>query len=169
MHSLKKAYFLWKSVFGDLHFIYFLLWPVCCLSLYHFRLFTEYELLSFHLYCVHVHRWLTYLQVELCVFLFLYISSFADLDLRAFHSLQAQTTSQKFSDQIELFRGLISVSSDMDLEKAKNEVTEYVAPPKRLAYAVKAKSVLLPEKGPLPVYKVPLVEEDINIPGCKQF
>ncbi|XP_074496263.1 uncharacterized protein LOC141770539 [Sebastes fasciatus] len=41
---------------------------------------------------------------------------------------------------------------------------------KRLADAVKAKSTLIqPEKGELPVYKVPLKEEPINIDGCKRF
>ncbi|XP_074505955.1 uncharacterized protein LOC141776350 [Sebastes fasciatus] len=42
--------------------------------------------------------------------------------------------------------------------------------PKRLADAVKAKSTLLkPQTGPLPVYKVPLKEEPIDVDGCKRF
>ena len=40
---------------------------------------------------------------------------------------------------------------------------------KRLADAVKAKSKSLNEKEPLPVYKVPLKEEKINVDGCKCF
>nr|XP_033506740.1 uncharacterized protein LOC117272097 [Epinephelus lanceolatus] len=41
---------------------------------------------------------------------------------------------------------------------------------KRLADAVKEKSKLLkPQTGSLPVYKVPLKEEQINVTGCKSF
>ncbi|XP_078121241.1 uncharacterized protein LOC144527189 [Sander vitreus] len=41
---------------------------------------------------------------------------------------------------------------------------------KRLADTVKEKSTLLEhQKGSLPVYKVPLTEEQINVDGCKQF
>ncbi|XP_078121243.1 uncharacterized protein LOC144527190 [Sander vitreus] len=40
---------------------------------------------------------------------------------------------------------------------------------KRLADAYKDKSTLLKSKTPLPVYKVPLKEEQINVDGCKRF
>ncbi|KAF1383194.1 hypothetical protein PFLUV_G00128790 [Perca fluviatilis] len=41
---------------------------------------------------------------------------------------------------------------------------------KRLADAYKENSTLLkPQTGPLPVYKVPLSDEQINVDGCKQF
>ncbi|XP_044225086.1 uncharacterized protein LOC122994454 [Thunnus albacares] len=40
----------------------------------------------------------------------------------------------------------------------------------RVADAVKRKSTRLePQTGPLPVYKIPLKEEQINVPGCKRF
>ncbi|XP_044224353.1 uncharacterized protein LOC122993953 isoform X2 [Thunnus albacares] len=40
----------------------------------------------------------------------------------------------------------------------------------RVIDSVKEKSTLLkPQTGPLPVYKIPLKEEQINIPGCKRF
>lgn len=41
---------------------------------------------------------------------------------------------------------------------------------KRLADAVKEKSKLQePQTGPLPVYTIPLKEEEIGVPGCKRF
>ncbi|XP_073348081.1 uncharacterized protein [Pagrus major] len=40
---------------------------------------------------------------------------------------------------------------------------------KRIADAVKEKSKLTNETGPLHVYNVPLVKEKINIPGCRRF
>ncbi|KAK9538351.1 hypothetical protein VZT92_003526 [Zoarces viviparus] len=47
---------------------------------------------------------------------------------------------------------------------------DYVSPPKRLADAVKVKSTRLsPQTAPLPVYKVLLKDEDINVEGCKHF
>ncbi|KAM4605005.1 uncharacterized protein ACJ7VT_017306 [Polymixia lowei] len=51
-----------------------------------------------------------------------------------------------------------------------NYLSEKINGPKRLAEAVKAKSTLLKDHlGPLPVYKVPLKEEKMNVKGCRRF
>ncbi|XP_042285055.1 uncharacterized protein LOC121908818 [Thunnus maccoyii] len=50
----------------------------------------------------------------------------------------------------------------LDFERSKSDV--------RLADAVQEQSKLLePQTGPLPVYKVPLTQEQINVPGFKRF
>ncbi|XP_044225083.1 uncharacterized protein LOC122994453 [Thunnus albacares] len=56
----------------------------------------------------------------------------------------------------------VLTSSKSDFERSKSDV--------RLADDVKEKSKLLePQTEPLPVYKIPLTQEQINVPGCKRF
>ncbi|CAK6977022.1 uncharacterized protein LOC122994454, partial [Scomber scombrus] len=60
--------------------------------------------------------------------------------------------------------------SNPNNSQSHNCIVENPEHKKRLADAVKAKSKLLkPQTGPLPVYKIPLKKEQINVPGCKSF
>ncbi|CAK6983914.1 uncharacterized protein LOC108882446, partial [Scomber scombrus] len=60
--------------------------------------------------------------------------------------------------------------SNPNNSQSHNCIVENPEHKKRLADAVKAKSKLLkPETEPLPVYKIPLKKEQINVPGCKSF
>ncbi|XP_053186877.1 uncharacterized protein LOC128369826 [Scomber japonicus] len=53
--------------------------------------------------------------------------------------------------------------------RSKESITVNVCTTKKLTDSVKKQSTLLPKTGPLPVYKIPLKEERINVPGCKRF
>ncbi|XP_054452652.1 uncharacterized protein LOC129089279 [Anoplopoma fimbria] len=64
----------------------------------------------------------------------------------------------------------VNVCTTTRLAKDVNKDGYFPKTHKRIADAIKAKSTLItPNTGPLPVYIVPLKDEDINIKGCRSF